>query len=135
MVQHLSVSSRDAMLVHCTAGKDRTGVLVMLILGLCGVDDEIIAREYDLSSIGHYEPRVEEIANNVGVTVEKMRAALGTSYDGMILTMKILREKYGSFEGYARTACGLSMEEINTLRHLLIVPIKFEERQLYRPRM
>jgi hypothetical protein len=64
-----------------------------------------------------------------------MSAALGTSYGGMMLTIKTLREKYGSFEGYARNACGLRMDEINALRELLIVPIKFEERQLYRPRM
>ena len=38
--------------MHCTAGKDRTGVLAALILSLCGVDDETIAREYALTELG-----------------------------------------------------------------------------------
>jgi hypothetical protein len=40
------------ILVHCTAGKDRTGVLCALVLGLCGVDDETIAEEYALTDLG-----------------------------------------------------------------------------------
>ncbi|KAI0105750.1 Tyrosine/serine-protein phosphatase IphP-type [Nemania sp. FL0031] len=33
-------------LVHCTAGKDRTGVIVALALSLCGVPDEAVIHEY-----------------------------------------------------------------------------------------
>ncbi|CAJ0912433.1 7706_t:CDS:2, partial [Entrophospora sp. SA101] len=35
--------------VHCKAGKDRTGVFAMLILKLCGINDEIVAREYEIT--------------------------------------------------------------------------------------
>lgn len=38
--------------MHCTAGKDRTGVLVALILALVGVEDEVIAEEYALTELG-----------------------------------------------------------------------------------
>jgi len=40
------------MIVHCTAGKDRTGVICAIILSLCGVNDEIIAKEYELTELG-----------------------------------------------------------------------------------
>jgi len=40
------------LIVHCTAGKDRTGVLCALILSLCGVDDEVVAYEYSLTEVG-----------------------------------------------------------------------------------
>jgi hypothetical protein len=40
------------LIVHCTAGKDRTGVICALVLSLCGVDDEVVAQEYALTEIG-----------------------------------------------------------------------------------
>jgi protein tyrosine/serine phosphatase len=54
MINELSAKEHSSIIVHCTAGKDRTGVFIMVLLGLCGVDDEIIAREYDLSRIGYF---------------------------------------------------------------------------------
>lgn len=38
--------------MHCTAGKDRTGVLVALVLKLVGVEDEVVAEEYALTEVG-----------------------------------------------------------------------------------
>jgi protein tyrosine/serine phosphatase len=40
------------LIIHCTAGKDRTGVICALVLSLCGVDDEIVAQEYSLTDRG-----------------------------------------------------------------------------------
>jgi protein tyrosine/serine phosphatase len=40
------------LIVHCTAGKDRTGVICALVLSLCGVDDEVVAHEYSLTEVG-----------------------------------------------------------------------------------
>lgn len=48
----LPEEKREACLVHCTAGKDRTGVLVALVLALVGVEDRIIAEEYALTEAG-----------------------------------------------------------------------------------
>jgi len=39
-------------LIHCTAGKDRTGIFLGLILDLLGVPREDIAAEYHLTEIG-----------------------------------------------------------------------------------
>lgn len=57
------------------------------------------------------------------------------SYGGMKLTIKQLKEKYGSFEGYVHKGCGLTGEEIKLIRDIMVVPIRFEERQLYRPKI
>jgi protein tyrosine/serine phosphatase len=40
---HLANKPSKPLIVHCSAGKDRTGVICALILSLCGVDDETIA--------------------------------------------------------------------------------------------
>ncbi|GAA5813559.1 hypothetical protein MFLAVUS_007041 [Mucor flavus] len=137
MIKELSTVERNAIIIHCTAGKDRTGVFVMILLGLCGVDDEIIAKEYELSNIGYfdYEKDLDKRAERVGISADHMRSALSASYGGMKLTIKQLKEKYGSFEGYVHKGCGLTSEEIKLIRDIMVVPIRFEERQLYRPKI
>jgi protein-tyrosine phosphatase len=37
-------------IVHCSAGKDRTGLTIMLVLGLLGVRDDLIAADYAMSA-------------------------------------------------------------------------------------
>lgn len=39
------------VLIHCAHGKDRTGVIVALILGCLEVEDEVIAQDYALSEV------------------------------------------------------------------------------------
>ena len=39
------------VLIHCAHGKDRTGVIIAIILGCLEVDDEIIAQDYSLSEV------------------------------------------------------------------------------------
>lgn len=64
---HLANSPDKPLIVHCTAGKDRTGVLCALILSLCGVDDDTVAYEYSLTDIGLAEFRavlIEHLMEN-----------------------------------------------------------------------
>ncbi|CEG76904.1 hypothetical protein RMATCC62417_11732 [Rhizopus microsporus] len=75
LLQNHSIHSNKSIIVHCTAGKDRTGIFCMLLLGLCGVDDEVIANEYGLSSLGYWEPEEElqRKAVHLNVTVDDVR--------------------------------------------------------------
>lgn len=41
----------DGVLFHCTAGKDRTGIIAMLLLGLAGVSKEDIVTNYMVTEI------------------------------------------------------------------------------------
>lgn len=51
ILRHLR-DSDDPIIIHCTAGKDRTGIICAIILKLLGCDDDVIAREYELTTIG-----------------------------------------------------------------------------------
>lgn len=49
---HIRDEPERACVIHCTAGKDRTGVLAALILALAGVDHRTVAEEYELTELG-----------------------------------------------------------------------------------
>lgn len=77
ILQHLATNNTGGpfpILVHCSAGKDRTGVICALILSLCGVEDEAIAHEYSLSELG-LKSRPEFLRNLLEEPVVKGNAA------------------------------------------------------------
>ena len=42
------------VLIHCAHGKDRTGVMIAVILGCLGVEEELIAQDYAQSEVSRY---------------------------------------------------------------------------------
>lgn len=59
LIENHSIESTESIIIHCTAGKDRTGIFGMLLLGMCGVDDEIISNEYALSNLGYWGKKLQ----------------------------------------------------------------------------
>lgn len=49
-VRELCAPAALPALVHCSAGKDRTGLVIALILSAVGVPDEVVAADYGLSA-------------------------------------------------------------------------------------
>lgn len=58
--QLLQTSSDSALLFHCTAGKDRTGIAAALILYALGVDEKKIMEDY--TATNYYRRTENEIA-------------------------------------------------------------------------
>jgi protein-tyrosine phosphatase len=110
-------------LVHCTAGKDRTGVVIALILAVLGVPDEIIAADYALSAVYLDAERTATIGQLQASTelAEETISALLSSPPQLILeVLDRVRAVGGSVEGYLR-AYGLTDSGLARLRSALIV--------------
>lgn len=168
----------EPIVFHCTAGKDRTGVLTALLLRLAGVDDETIGWEYALTEPGlggwrdlfierisktgmggasqeekdkegakaaangeskhatsngegegdsnqhpatsssemnkiHPGMSRAEAARIVGARAGNMRAFLTLILDG----------EFGGVEKYMVERCGLSKEDVEKLRNILVVDV------------
>ncbi|POR37761.1 Tyrosine-protein phosphatase, partial [Tolypocladium paradoxum] len=122
VLRHVATPGGPApCLVHCTAGKDRTGVLCAIVLALCGVDDETIAQEYALTEEGLRSERARMVARlkdvpALGGDAEAAERMLSSKPESMRATLKMLREEYGSVEDYVVNVCGLSREEIAGIR-------------------
>ncbi|OAA65862.1 protein tyrosine/serine phosphatase [Niveomyces insectorum RCEF 264] len=115
---------QNAFIIHCTAGKDRTGVLGALILSLCGVPDEVVADEYSLTEDGlgaWTEFLVSAILKQGATTEAGARRMVGARRDSMLDTLKMLQSEFGGAAGYFETECGFTKEEIEQIRSHLIV--------------
>ena len=95
-------SSHDGrgILIHCTAGKDRTGIICALFLLLGGVDEETVAMEYALTEAGLASFYQEMVFGNPRLTSERKvvaRRMLGAPVDAMRRTLLVIREEYGGW--------------------------------------
>lgn len=59
-VMEILASREGATLYHCSAGKDRTGVITMLLLKLANVDNETILTDYEVSEV-YLQPLLVEM--------------------------------------------------------------------------
>lgn len=104
------------VVVHCKAGKDRTGLVIALILGTVGVSDETIAADYALSADrldGYYATKQAKI-DDVDL-LETVRELQSARADTMLSTLAHLRDQYGSAARYLR-AGGLGRSQLEMLR-------------------
>lgn len=117
-----TLAASDAPAVyHCAAGKDRTGVVSAVLLGLLGVPEAIIVADY-AATRENLDAIVERLMSTEGY--QEMLSALPPDTmhaepDTMAGFLTRLHDAHGSMAGYARSA-GVSEESIDALRARLL---------------
>ena len=108
-----------AVVVHCMGGKDRTGLLVALLLRVAGVDDAQIAADYAVSEERLW-PRHEAWLAEAGTDAERERVKriAATPAGSMLGVLEELERRYGSVDAYLR-AGGLGDDELQLVRNRL----------------
>ena len=103
---------------HCSAGKDRTGIVAALILEVLGVDPQTITADYLLTNevIEGVLRRIKAMENNNTVTVQSL-SAQPAAFQRFRDT---LQGDYGGAEAYLR-GHGVSAETLESLRRHLLV--------------
>jgi len=105
------------LVVHCIAGKDRTGIVAALTLSLLGVDDETIADDYALSE--EAEPQAWAYYARIRPDVVRPAHITISPRAAMLAFLEELRATHGSVEQYASTI-GVTDEHVAAMRgHLL----------------
>lgn len=125
-VMHMLLDEANyPMLIHCTAGKDRTGVIVALILGLLGVPEERIVADYTQSN--HFYHHYEQIAHRLLRRLSFLRLnsanlfpILAAHPDTMRAVFRYLDDKYGGVMGYAETRLAFGAVEVVRLKGMLL---------------
>lgn len=108
---------------HCSVGKDRTGVLAAVVLGLLGVPDEVIVDDYALSADAMVRvlerlqaeyPDAAEVVDRFAPVILSVEPASMTGF------LQAVHERYDSFEGLA-AELGLG-DAVTRLRAELLEP-------------
>ncbi|KAH7311988.1 tyrosine phosphatase family-domain-containing protein [Rhexocercosporidium sp. MPI-PUGE-AT-0058] len=124
---HLAYQPDKPLVVHCTAGKDRTGLICALVLSICGVDDETIAYEYSLTEIGltrEWKDAVMVHLMQNPALMENLQGAknmISSKAENMLSTLEMIKQKFGGAEGYAIDKCDLTKVEVDMIRQNLVV--------------
>ncbi len=105
-VQLLAEPDALPAVFHCSAGKDRTGVLAALILGFLGVPRDVIVEDYALSAeamVALLERLKQEYAESVAEVERYAPAVISVSPRTMAAFLDALEADHGSFEDLARS--------------------------------
>ena len=103
------------LIFHCSLGRDRTGTLSMIILALCGVSEEDIYMDYELSFFCELccnEPTELHVNGNIAPTIAYLKT-FGRTND--------------SLQTCVENFClriGVTQEEIDSIRSILIEEVK-----------
>jgi protein-tyrosine phosphatase len=108
-------------LIHCTAGKDRTGMSVALLLSVLGVAEADILDDYELSAVHFTEGIVARIKQrDADLDITRIMPVLGAPRHAMASLLTALRERYGTVEGYLVAEAGVSPAVLDELRIRLV---------------
>jgi protein-tyrosine phosphatase len=110
--------------VHCSAGKDRTGLVIGLLLSAIGVPDGIVAQDYGMTESAYSEDERERMIRKglqMGANATKIDELMGSPPAVMLEMLAWLRANYGSVEGYL-LAGGLRPQSLDALRDALVEP-------------
>lgn len=109
-------SGRVPAIVHCTAGKDRTGLATAVLLTLLGVPKDQVYTDYLKSNVlGQVKlPMVLRVLRKD--VLEALMAADASYLDAAFVAIE---ERFGDFDRYRAEALALSDAQVETLRRLL----------------
>lgn len=126
-VRLIADSGTDPVLVHCTAGKDRTGVVIALALLAAGVDREQVILDYAATEEnlrGEWSEAMLAAASGhpglAGMGEELLEVISASPAPVMATTLDLVDEMYGGATGLLE-AHGFTGADIERLRDVLTI--------------
>ena len=108
------------VVVHCVAGKDRTGVIIGLTLAMLGVHDDVIADDFAASE-AEQGRLTDWLLANLPTAHDPRPEYLLAPRESMLVFLTELRDRYGSVEAYV-AAAGVTDSDVASLRDHLLEP-------------
>jgi protein-tyrosine phosphatase len=109
----------EAILFHCSAGKDRTGLASAMILHILGADMETIKADF-LRSNENIPKREANAGSAWGIPDDKIGLLAGVKEPYLFAALSAIEEKYGSLGKALEQEIGLTDEKIQVIRKLYL---------------
>lgn len=129
ILRRLADPDQRPALLHCTAGKDRTGLAAALLLAALGVPEDVIVADYSLSNYAY--PAVYRTVDRalrgpvrLWLRTSDVQPLLTADPATLRATFAHLHARYGSPEAYLRDAAGLDDGVLAALRGELLEETK-----------
>lgn len=112
-------------LVHCSAGKDRTGITVALLLRVLGVPEAVVLADYSQTNafydyILNLSTDLIKSLQRLGLRQSDLVPLLLADPANLEALLRHIDHCYGSVEGYFRAALGFSDAELTALRAVFL---------------
>lgn len=130
-VRQIAAVEDGGVIVHCMAGKDRTGIVAAMVKLALGVSEADVEADYMISNTHfdvngqaeNFRARIVELGYaDPGTEVLMPFCGVDPSYFASAMTA--VRDEFGGFDAYARAKEGLGLDEatIQTLRDRYLEP-------------
>lgn len=121
------ISGRLPMLIHCTAGKDRTGFAAAMLLSVLGVHRDAIYSDYLLTErYSNHEERIADVTQLVTSQLghkpdgEIIKTITGVDVAYLGVAFETIESSYGSVNEYLLQACKIDESHLMRMKKILI---------------
>lgn len=115
----------QSVVFHCAAGKDRTGIAAMLILGTLGVSEETIIQDYLLTNAVFEAMSSMDTATiitkaNAGDLASQLNSEMSVEQQNLLTALKVIQDDYGDIPSYVQKVLKLSATDLQDLKRLYL---------------
>lgn len=112
VLRHLANPANYPAVIHCSAGKDRTAIVIALLLHMLGVPWSTILADYTLSNLHYDKFRAGiqadmTILNPLGITADHVQPIVLVKAGRLLKMKQHIEQTYGSIGRYLQDKAGL----------------------------
>lgn len=114
------------VIIHCATGKDRAGIITMLILHILNVDYELIVEDYlkqrpiYINTAIKYAVLAFIGSRNLGLS-KKAFDFFAVKREFLDSTIDVIKEGFGSVDNFIHEFVGLTDEDINRFKNKVLI--------------
>jgi protein-tyrosine phosphatase len=125
-------NDRVPMIVHCAAGKDRTGVAIAVLMKVLGVDDVTVMQDYLLTNdAGNFEEFVRSHREShlgladahrplLSMQPDIRQVLYAADADYLNAALEVIETQHGGTDGYLANIVGVSEQTLDRVRLQLL---------------